>query len=93
MEEIFSPYFEVYFHGSVESPANFGFDMHYITQFDRVFKAQVINRSGHAGRIAMFACGYSGGNVHPVHQPSPHEVSKSIGIIGQYQLVHSGETF
>jgi hypothetical protein len=30
--------------------------------------------------------------VHPVHQPATHQVAKYIGIIGQHDLRHQGET-
>jgi hypothetical protein len=67
--------------------------MNHIPQFDGIFKTNIVHRYGHAWCITMLSGCNAGGNIHPVHQSASHQVAERIGIVGQYQLIHDGQTF
>ncbi len=90
---VFSPNFKMYFHGTVESPAHFRLNMYDVTQLDGVFEGDVVDGGGDYGSIAMFAGCQCGGNIHPVHQATAHQVAINIGVIGQDQFRHDNIGF
>ncbi len=56
-----------------------------------IFEGDIVYGSGDDGRIAMFAGGKGGGDIHPVHQAAAHQVAKYIGVIGKNEFGHDDQ--
>lgn len=90
---VFSPDFQMDFDGTVEGPADFGFDMDDIAELDRIFKRDIVDRCGYDGGIAMFTCRQGRGDIHPIHKPATHQVPIDVCIIWQHQFGHDDIRF
>ena len=87
---IFTPNFKTYLHGRLKGPRNRSGHINQIAKAYGPVKTYVIHRSGNNDSVGMLLGSDCCANVHPMQEPSSHQVVQGIGIVGQDQFVHHG---